>query len=386
MNSAYRRSIAPMLFAALLLGATHAAANEAEVYPYDHVLTRLTALEDEMAQFEVVEEGGPDSPACRHECGGCGRCAACSNPCGWFAGYDAVFLTPHFEHNTAFEVKSKDSLDKVTVRQSTVDFDWDMKHSPRIYFGRINCGGFGWRVRYWQFDQGTTMTPNEQDFVDDGFFGDDPTIIFGLAADNAAIRFSPSDFETAIIRHSLELHTVDFEAICRYDTCYGTIGVAAGIRYAFMDQLVTYNAADTPDQWARLGHDFNGVGPVVALEGRRYLCRNVSLFAEARGAILLGESSLILQAFDADDEGDRTDMFFNDNDNDLISIVELQVGVEWSRCLERGGRLFVRTAFEGQAWLGAGSGFNAFDSQGFQTPQNGNMGLFGFSVGTGIDW
>ena len=68
---------------------------------------------------------------------------------------------------------------------------------------------------------------------------------------------------------------------------------------------------------------------------------------------------------------------------DFVGVTDLQFGVDWSAPISYHTHFFVRIAGEAQLWLGGGlptpSSING-------TQNNGNLGLFGLTVGTGLSF
>jgi hypothetical protein len=121
--------------------------------------------------------------------------------------------------------------------------------------------------------------------------------------------------------------------------------------------------------------DFEGAGPTIGIETRIPLgcSERLAFVSNARGSLVFGDTSKLFQG--ANPGLAFADAF--DEEFDMIYILEMQLGLEYSR-ETRYGRAFVRGMFEGQYWGNAG-----FDQDDILTPAllgtpgPGNAGGFG---------
>ncbi len=87
---------------------------------------------------------------------------------------------------------------------------------------------------------------------------------------------------------------------------------------------------------------------------------------------------------------DASVLIRNVNDEDLLGVAEMQLGVDWRRCIGSGRTVFATAALEAQYWINAGTGApmnNApFDEGNYQNalPQDADLGFFGGSFGLGL--
>jgi hypothetical protein len=91
--------------------------------------------------------------------------------------------------------------------------------------------------------------------------------------------------------------------------------------------------------------DFEGVGPTVAIDVRRPIGnRGLALVGSARSSWMYGETDIngsgVL-------DGIPAGLYADDH---MMQINELSLGVQWSRCLARGGQISVAALWESQAW------------------------------------
>lgn len=182
------------------------------------------------------------------------------------------------------------------LTNATGDIGFDP--SWRIWFGRQLADGLGWRGRYWEFDRG------------DGQVG-------------------------------AEFRTADLELTQAVDYRYWTFLFAGGVRYA-ESHLNNAIGGVIPVETA-----FDGVGLTVAAEAYRDLFgfANLRWANKARWSALYGNGKF----------RDGFDIIFYD---DLIQVLELYTGPQWSRDTNF-GTVTVGAGVEAQYWGGAGT----FDTQ-----------------------
>lgn len=304
---------------------------------------------------------------------------------GFYAGYENVFVRPYFSSDAAFEFD-----DGVTDPdfQRVIQFDWDLQYTPRVWVGYVGPGGIGAQIRYWQFDHGETRGALDggAGFFESGFQHDDDVLLaIGTLTDDSIFA-----------RHDLELHVVDVEGTWHNTSCaWGSVRVSGGVRYVRMDQdygAKTFDDADPQIEFISSHHDFEGIGPTVAVLARRRIgLSNFALFASGRLSAVYGDASIEMR--DVVGSGDA----WAKSGDDLISVMEMQLGAEWWMTLWPTARLFVRAALEGQVWYDAGTGLNTasagqtgmpagIDNAHQTSPQIGDLGFFGFSIATGLTY
>jgi hypothetical protein len=263
---------------------------------------------------------------------------------GFYTGYDNVFLKPYFDHNAG---TIDLNLGLGGTNQSASNMNWGFTYSPRVWIGLIEPNGTGSQVRFWSFDHGDVSGGGHQ---------------------------------------NLDMYVIDAEKVWHFHTCRGAVSVGAGIRYASIDErLVTsVNTGPLPGNGVITSdRDFNGFGPTLSISGRRRVNNtNWALFASARLSALYGKSSsAVIQNIPA-----VTGVTANYlNENDFIGVTDLQFGVDWSAPIWYQTKVFFRIAGEGQLWYNGG--IPDPRPNGIGVPggvNNGNMGLFGFTVGTGL--
>lgn len=287
---------------------------------------------------------------------GCGTCDACCY--GLFVGGGLVIARPFVEGATAFSRFTPTVAAGNPATSTTLDYQYDV--SPRVWFGYIGPGGLGLRTTYWQYDH----QPNSLSVMDTGAGEQYEAQVFSSAA-NFASALTTADGETLGVESGLEVHTLDLEAIYRgrigrlvYTTGFGAR--YGGVKHDYLARIVNGTRL--------LGHNmaFDGLGPTVAFQGRLPVGWGFSGLANTRFSTLIGA---------------QRERIFDENQTSLsrkvdevVSVIELQTGVEWAVPIE-GGRLFAQTTAEGSMWVGGNN------------PQSdlGNFGFFGIGFMAGLE-
>jgi hypothetical protein len=175
---------------------------------------------------------------------------------------------------------------------------------------------------------------------------------------------------------SLEMQYIDAELTQAVAFRRSNIQLSGGFRYAENQFGIVRGGTALP---ANLVLDFDGYGMTFAVQGNRDITRNgcIRFSANARWSLLYGdfEASGIVQGVPVAAA----------NRDDLVNVLELNIGPQIRRRLNGGGYLTVGAAAEAQYWsngldvpagLAAGllpAGVNSFD-----------IGLFGFSASAQI--
>jgi hypothetical protein len=311
--------------------------------------------------------GGGGCDACHgFSCdSGCGNwCDACCDPCGNSRAFGAgqglvggggvMFLKPHWDNNPAYAQGGNPV--------ENVDFDHDLQAAPFAWLGYVGCSGFGVRARWFQFDHSSNVNVDNAINVLAGGPGqplDFPTI--------QDLRF----------QSDLNLDVWDVEATQTVDVgCTTWIG-SAGVRYLHVSQH--YNVFNDVSDGFLSAHNFNGWGPTISLEGRRNIgCTGLSLYGNARGSILFGDS-LYTSFNDIDESADARISSWAP-----VSIAELEVGAHYSQIVGC-SLVYGRVAMVGQHWQGVGNA-SLSDPTFSGGVDRGNMGLYGVKLELGMNY
>ncbi len=232
----------------------------------------------------------------------------------FYAGFDLAVLKPHMGTLGA-EFFGHPAVDL------TPSFDYEA--SPRIWLGWDNAEGVGVRARYWTFESDATLA-----FPQDpahGFFGP----VLGTAS-------------------WLNADTLDFEATMR--GCLGQLEfqLAGGFRYATIETGVGVYGDFSQNQptLGGIGMDFEGIGPTIAANVVRPIgSRGLALVGSARSSWMYGTTDVFPVG---ELQGVLPVAAYVDDH--MMQINEVSLGVQWSRCLARGGQISVAAVWEAQAW------------------------------------
>lgn len=196
----------------------------------------------------------------------------------------------------------------------------------RYQVGWANEAGLGIRGRYWSYFQNFTYA--------------DP-----YAPDQLGIDVQAVDLE-ATTAHRLG----------RWDTL-----LAAGVRYGklgYINDVASIFGVGTAT--------FEGVGPTVAVEGRRRLGGSAfSLYGNVRGSALFGTIA---------NKSLFTSMPASTITGEVMGVAENQLGIAWERVTEGGLVVEVRACWETQYWMNSTL---SDDTYGIGT----NLGLIGPTIG-----
>ncbi len=291
---------------------------------------------------------------------------------GIVAGAAAVFLKPGFDTDTAFFTEDQSGGPTVTTSN---DFPYNYQTAPRINLGVIDNEGLSAQVRWFQLEDNSgngATSPNN--FI---FFNGLPTktVTGGLRAGGQA-----GDFITTT--SNLKLYTIDVDMsqelnFERWQTTFG-----GGYRHASVSQ--NYRAIGTAsgaNVSSDVGHRFDGNGLVIFGEARRPLglfdrrtkgTSSVSLISSVKYSALWGKSK-----YSAVDRTPGPTVAVAQTDSKKsLSIAEIQLGVQADFVLQTGALVWVRAAWDGMWWNGAGSAAS----------ESGDLSLLGGSISLGMDW
>ena len=315
------------------------------------------------------------------------------------AGAGAYIIKPYFQDNPAFfarrtTISSGGTTFSMETSTCQHDFCWGLDAAPIIWLGYVSECGLGVRARWWLFDQrsatsavsdaNTTIlsaSPGGLSIISPSFFG---SPLFPVL--NSTPTFTSSN---------LKLDVWDFEATQETAVGRWALLFSAGFRYAHLSQdydAIQASVRGTPPgpvgiltvifrqtESLTSGHNFNGAGPTLAIEGRRPLGNSgISLFANLRGTMLFGQSkqrvdqTTVTKVFDFSSIAVTDFAYVRDT---VLPVAELEMGVEYARTW-RAVRPFLRTGLVAQTWFDAGSASSL----------DGNLGFLGLSVTAGLNY
>jgi hypothetical protein len=280
---------------------------------------------------------------------------------------------PYWKSNPAFTAST---LATTTVGRQ-IEFGEGAQFVPELSIGVVGCNDWGFRTNWWGF-----ATSDPQTLAGTGLFKATATPL-GLGIPTAA----PTALFLA--RAQLGMNVWDFEGTQDWFTGPWALQVAAGLRYAHLDQRYDVLEAPTPALTTvnvlKSGHNFNGIGPTLFFRARRQLgCTGAYVFTSARGSLLFGRVHQ-----DADATFNLLDpVDLSTNSRMVMPVAELELGGGW-RYLWSGIDIFVEGALTNQVWFEAGNASRSTVSladEGLGITADYNLGIIAFSLRAGINY
>ncbi len=330
----------------------------------------------------------------------------------WTGGVGLYVMQPFFESNPAMNVIFQ-GVSPELQRVNRIDVVHHLEVAPLVWLGYSGDNGFGGRARYWYFREGTDQTLRLPAF--DGTFtiaanGNVATTSGVLVTASSATPLGLQSFGDTLSRMhgpeataftittKLEAQVFDLEATQELQARRWNFLLCGGLRVARLDEA--YNAYDAQSTSTRelrtllSSYKFRGIGPVLALEGRRpWGDSGLSFYGSARGAVVFGSAQQYAtfggQELRNDDPNPQVASQHHERG---LPIGELELGVEYQR--EVGPtKLFGQFALVGQDWIGAGNASRSAVGAIINSPptlggttSDSDLAFFGFSVRVGVDY
>ena len=302
------------------------------------------------------------SAATNTACSSCADDCSCSGGCigdwreradsaGWIAGYEFLWLKPHFSNGINF-TEMTFTTNSTTVQDHDFSADYDL--APRVWLGYQFCSGLAARIRYWQFDHGLggQALESTNDIYYESFeaYGHGPYVDY----------FDAGGGEDLVIQNGIKADVIDVDLTQDFNWRHTRLTLGGGISYAGlrMDRSVAVTGWTGPEG-GEYATRFEGVGPTVLAELKRQVRESgFSIVGGVRGTILFGrEKSLARETYTWDSwQGPVTDTtIFSRTADRCRAIVAASIGVQYDREIMTGTDAFVRLSWEGQYWNGFGS-------------------------------
>ena len=300
-------------------------------------------------------------------------------------GAGVYFIKPHWDNNPEYGL-FVNTPGARTYRQ--VDFDWDFEPAWDIWGEFVGAGGGGLRTRYWQFDHRVSDRPVLGNLVNEGIILPTP---LGLSAN---VFGGPPPLQS-YFESGLEMDVLDVEVVQRFgQQTDWSWELSGGLRWASIEQHYRGLLFNATGSFVTVEQEFNGIGPLLAVEGRRsFLGSRLSLFSKARGAILFGQANAT--GVLGRQVGPFVDATSSASNWDTLPVIELELGASFNQPLGP-VTAFVEFAFVGSTWIGAGNtshsgplqqGAPAFLGSPqplFSTSNNDTLGLIGGRLTGGL--
>jgi hypothetical protein len=324
--------------------------------------SRLAAVEGQMQT--MTASGGPAAD--------CACPSACCD-CGWYVGVGGYVLEPSWTSNPAF---ARSAAVGGVAQTTQTDFAYGLSFAPLFWIGYRGESCLGFEARGWWFDDEERI-----ELTNPGG---------GVAINSAAplgIRnTSTTAGDVLAFGSSLEIDVLDLLGTYQAQFAMGTLDLAAGIRYARVEQQ--YFHVEDPAASALVdrvfsAHSFEGVGPALALRGRAPVGPSLALLADLRYSVLFGDFDQ--RARNIADNVVIANRFHSTDD--FLSIAEIELGAEYLVPLARVD-LVLDGAFVAQVWQGAGNSANNDGITVLVDPEvadkNADLALFGFRLGAAV--
>jgi hypothetical protein len=310
---------------------------------------------------------------------GCMDCCQSHGGGGLTAGVGFYYVQPHWESNAAFYTST--AVDGFLVRAQE-DFSYDYDFSPRASVAFTNCDGSGFRARYWYFEDDASTSA-----------ADGPLTTLQSASPMDLSILAPQN-GTLNTTSDLRLNVWDFEGTYDWKPDCWRVTFFGGIRYVHLSQSYEANAVDATGAVVQVltsGHNFNVWGPTGGIETRRPLGgMGLELYGSSRASILFGDGQQTTGVATLDAAGNAVNGAVGTSSrDDILPVLEAELGAEWSHECCSGMRAFVNVALVGQVWFGAGNAARASTPDVLGPLAGGvedesNLGFFGITVIGGI--
>jgi hypothetical protein len=348
------RTCSFLAFAACLIAGLAPASEFAQLGGTAELEARIAALEERLAEHDaearIKADGVSYLPAADESatsaCAPCGPCVGrdfawgrCRTE-GYYGGAEIMWLKP-FSSGGGF-VSRFGTGNSLFATASANEFlpGW------RLWGGHQNCDGLGWRVNWWQWDQFSS----------------------GVVTGNQGGAF-PVAADVRLVFQKLDLLATQMVSFRKWDLMF-----LGGVTYAGNEYSV--NESYPPLFIFSSQTRFDGWGLTVGT----LVYRDIGWFEG-----LQGYGGVQWSGVYGNSPGSFRDTTFIttagtfQGESTMANILELKVGTQYERRIGWGAIGFVSAGFESQYWAVPA----AFDKPG-NLDNLGNLGLVGFTVGTGI--
>lgn len=218
---------------------------------------------------------------------------------GLVGGFDVVFLKAH---GGDFDQLAHQSISPDPLAPNN-----DYEISPRVWLGYVGQSGFGVRGRWFQYQHD--------------------------------LKAGTGVFDEVVGRNYLDVYAVDVEFTQQVALGCWNLNTGAGLRAGGVTRQATIEMLGQPPE--TLTSRFEGIGPTLFAELKRPIMgTGFSLIANGRGSLLFGDSTLEWTMSEV--APSRSDI--------VVTVGEIQLGVEYARQLGYGATGFVQGLWEGQLW------------------------------------
>jgi hypothetical protein len=287
----------------------------------------------------------------------------------WSAGIGVYFMEPVFQSNPAFISGHTNTAGTANVYRQT-DFSQNVISSPQAWLGYTWANGWGIRGRWFEFSSIGNAS---------GTVGDQGAFLPGGSQLSSASTGDQINASSVLYGD-----VVDLEATYTMTAERWSLTASAGARYVHLNQSYSLSVFDPTNgtSTAYSTNNFDGVGPTVSFEGRHQIGLSAfALYGSVRGSIVFGEA----HQWGNFDDPKNGNLVLGGHQTSVISIGELEMGVEWSRTFGH-FRWFTQVGAMGQFWSGAGNPTQALSLSTANIAPGSNLGFIGGVLRGGVSF
>ncbi len=340
--------------------------------------------------------------------GSCNPCptACCEAPCcgGVYGSAGILFLRSCANGNPAYSnflCVYENGL-PTTHFTTITDFENGVDPGVRFELGWDSGCGYGARIRYFGWRSSNQIF--QVDNLNDPGAGADGVVSRYNTASPLGIGFASvgtiADPSQLVFENRIKIQAWDLEATMN-DKC-GCLNLtwSAGVRYLQIAQ--EYNAAEALvflppttafppgsaiNQTLRSGHNLNGLGPIIGIEGRHTICDNLRIYGSGRAGLIFcegGQQADYVANFNPEFQLPPFTQSASVERNRIVTTAEVEVGGEYALELSKCTELYIRSGLIGQAYFGVGNSSRSTIGGTPTEAKNDNLTLFGFQVTVGV--
>jgi hypothetical protein len=335
-------------------------------------------------------------------------CDACGNGGGVYGSVGVLFLKSCANGNMAYSQLTSTVANAIIVNNTTTftNFDNGIDIAPRLELGWSSGNGLGARIRYFSYrsaDEVDAIDHFNKDFnrIDPNAGGQvsrfSTATPLGVLFGSSGTAQDPSQliFEDHII-----IQTWDIEGTLSSKCGCLDLTWSAGLRFLHIAQ--EYNAFEalinlppSPDfppasainQSLWSGHNLNGLGPIIGIEGRRAIGENLRIYGLGRVGLIFCDGHQDVSAvsnFNPEFEIPPITQEGHADRHRIVTTTEVEVGAEYAMELSRCSEFYLRGGLVGQTYFGAGNSSRSTIGGVPTEPKNDNLSLFGLHLTVGL--
>jgi len=310
------------------------------------------------------------------------------------AGFDIV--GPFQENNRAYTLFLSNGKGLGGTTQSN-GFDDPFTVASRFWLGVAGPGGWGFRVRNWNFSEAENQTAALDGASPAGSFLSSARPL-GLGVSSGTALLAPGNADVLNAVQHLNVHVLDFELTREIEAGNFFLVLSAGARVARLSRRYDVDISNTANNFSddaevdrlRSGQRFVAGGPTLALQGWYPIgWGGLSIYGTGRGSFLFGDFHQFANVTTVQaNDGTITETIGPSATachKAAVPVGELELGIQWSG---EWGRFhpFLRTGVEAQTWFDALSGATVREFHGGSASLDSNLSFFGVTFQAGLNY